>query len=241
MEFAYIEKTSLIDYPQRISSVLFTIGCNFRCPFCHNRTLVIPGEYPVLTLTESTAFAILSNRKRYIDSVVITGGEPTIHPELPSFIQKLKDDGMHVKLDTNGTNPEMLKGLLAVGALDYVAMDAKAPKDRYSITTGIEVSDEMLRNIESSIRTVVNSKVPYEIRTTIVPGIHTVDDIERMCEWLAELGVAKFVIQTFRPVKGALIDASLETVSEFRESEVAMFVDAAKKKIENVELRDYKR
>jgi len=239
MEFAHLEKTSLLDYPGRVASVLFTIGCNFRCPFCHNRMLVIPEEYPAHRLDEDTVLSILIKRKKYIDSVAITGGEPTLHHDFVEFLGRLKENGFSVKLDTNGTNPRMLDQIIREGLVDYLALDIKAPKERYSEVVGVTVTPEMMNNIEESFRLTINSGLPYEFKTTVVPTLHTVDDIEEIGRWLKELGAEHYVIQMFRPVKGSLVDRRFESIAPFKDSEVNIFYMTAKKWVKDVVLRQY--
>ena len=159
-----IQRTSLIDYPGLISCVLFTQGCNFRCGYCHNPELLDPNNWSKPLLLDSI-FNFLVKRVGKLDSVVITGGEPTLHLGLPDFIKKIKNMGFKVKLDTNGTNPEMLKGLLKDFLVDYIAMDVKAPLSKYSLITGGDVRMDQIR---SSIHLIMSKAPDYEFRTTVV-------------------------------------------------------------------------
>lgn len=183
-------KSSYIDFPGRISSVIFTGGCNMRCPYCHNRELVenkgkeIPEEYIIKTLLL---------RKEFINSVVISGGEPTIHKDLPEFIKKLKGFGFFIKLDTNGTNPEMLKNLIENNLLDYVAMDIKNSFKRYEKVTVLKVSIE---NIKKSMEILRKNNVNYEFRTTICKELTKIEDIEKIASMIKK--DEKFYLQNFR-------------------------------------------
>lgn len=183
-------KSSYIDFPGRISSVIFTGGCNMRCPYCHNKELVenkgkeIPEEYIIKTLLL---------RKEFINSVVISGGEPTIHKDLPEFIKKLKGFGFFIKLDTNGTNPEMLKNLIENNLLDYVAMDIKNSFKRYEKVTVLKISIE---NIKKSMEILRKNNVNYEFRTTICKELTKIEDIEKIASMIKK--DEKFYLQNFR-------------------------------------------
>lgn len=233
LEFAQIQKTSLIDYPGQVASTLFTIGCNMRCPFCHNRSLVLPEEFPPQRLSPEQALDELSGRKKYVGAVTITGGEPTIHPELPQFISGLKGEGFGVKLDTNGTNPEMLSGLYSSGLLDYVAMDIKSSPDYYSEASGTE---DGLAKIRESVELVRSSGVPYEFRTTVVPGLHDLEKMEGIGKWLE--GSELYVIQAFS-ASGGTLDPSYAHKAPFRDADLKSFVSAARPYFSKVVLREY--
>lgn len=202
MKIGGIQKLSLIDYPHMLSAVLFTIGCNFRCPFCHNPTLVIPEKY-AQSIDVDGIFKFLEERKKYINGVVITGGEPTLYPDLPEFIKKIKGMGYAVKLDTNGSNPEMLERLIDEKLVDYVAMDIKAPLERYSELTNTDVDIE---KIKKSIEILKKSKVKYEFRTTVAPNL-TFEDIEKIC---GEVGGAEYYLQQFEGYNKELVRPELQ-------------------------------
>ena len=157
-----LQKTTLLDYPDKVAATIFTIGCNFRCSFCHNPEIV-KGIARVTSNNEILKF--LKSRKKLLEAVCITGGEPTIHRDLPGFIQKLKSLGFLVKLDTNGTNPTMLKKLMKTGQVDYVAMDIKHRFSKYKDITQI---DEDLTIYKDSIEVLINSNIDYEFRTTVI-------------------------------------------------------------------------
>jgi len=176
MKIGGIQKFSLIDYPGKISCVVFTQGCNFRCGYCHNPQLVLP-EFFENTIDEKIVFEYLLNRKNKIEGVVITGGEPTIHNDLPGFIKKIKMLGFNVKLDTNGGNPKMLKILFEEKLLDFVAMDVKTELENYSKLCGVNINSKA---ISESISLIKNSSVERQFRITLLKGIHDVDQITKI-------------------------------------------------------------
>lgn len=179
MLFGGFQKLSLIDYPGVISSVVFTAGCNFRCPYCQNPELV---DFPLVApISEDDIMKHLGSSKNIIDGVVITGGEPTIHRGLHEFLEKLKKSGFMVKLDTNGSNPASLESILSSGLADYVAMDLKSPPEKHAVVTGSGV--EFSRIIES-IRLIRRSGVNYEFRTTVFPGVLDFTDYEAIASLL---------------------------------------------------------
>lgn len=168
-----LKKVSLIDYPSEVSCVIFTRGCNMRCIYCHNSHLVLPELYGE-TLPEADIFSYLESRKDRLSAVVISGGEPTIHPDLPEFIGRVKDTGYKVKLDTNGTNPTMIKNLLEQNLIDYIAMDIKAIPEKYNSICGVKVDTEC---IAESIELIQNSSIKKEFRITLLNGMHTAEDV----------------------------------------------------------------
>jgi len=210
MKFSGIQKTSLIDFPDRIATVLFTPGCNLRCPFCHNWRIVVEPKPPFLR--EGTVLKILEKRRKFVDAVVITGGEPTMHKEIPKFLKKLKEKGFAVKLDTNGFYPQVLEACLPY--LDYVALDLKTSLEKYALLGSKDIAG-LLKTIEI----LKTDKVEYEFRTTVVPGFVDAEDIIRIGE-LAK-GAKTFAFQQFIP-ENALDKAfrkqrpySPETIEEF--------------------------
>jgi len=204
-----------------------------RCPFCHNRSLVIPEDFPPQRISSEQALADLSNRKKYITSTVITGGEPTIHPELPWFISSLKENGLKVKLDTNGTNPEMLSELYSKELLDYVAMDIKSSLEYYEEASGSNVDISALKE---SVELIRSSGIPYEFRTTVVPGLHDLEKIESIGKWLK--GSNLYIIQGFS-AKGGTLDSSFASKKPFNDSELNALVQAAKPYFGKVSRREY--
>lgn len=190
--FCGIEKLSLVDFDVYISCTLFTGGCNYRCPFCHNSPLI--KEQPLLDMDEIVKY--LTSRKKMLDAVVITGGEPTLHQELPLYIKQIKDLGFIIKLDTNGTNPKMLKELIDNKLIDYVAMDIKTSSNCYNVVTG--VVNPFTDKVKESINILKESNINYEFRTTLVKEYHTIDTIKEMKELVngsKKLFLQKFVLR----------------------------------------------
>lgn len=223
MEIGGLQKTSLIDYPKNISCVVFLAGCNFRCPWCYSSELVLPDKIiQQPKISEEEFFTFLKSRKNLLEGVVVCGGEPTINADLGNFIKKIKEMGFKVKLDTNGSNPNVIKSLLEENLLDYIAMDIKAPLDKesYEKSTGVSVDIE---KIKESIEIIKNSGIEYEFRTTVVPTIHEKEDIIKIAEYLSP--VRKYFLQSFRPEK--TISAEMEQYQsfpiEFLEELAAMF------------------
>ena len=194
MIFGGFEKCTLVDYPGKVACMVYTIGCNFRCPYCHNPELV--DETVEVTLSEATILDFLDTRQGLLDGVVITGGEPTMHEELPVFMRRIKDKGFLVKLDTNGTNPKMLQQVIDEGLVDYIAMDIKSPLETYSQTVARPVDVESIRE---SIRILLSSPVPYEFRTTVVKSLLSPEDLKRIGE--AIRGAKNYYLQKFVPTK----------------------------------------
>lgn len=210
--FCGIEKLSLVDFDGYISCTLFTSGCNYRCPFCHNSPLI--EEQPSLNMEEILNY--LSVRKKMLDAVVITGGEPTLHKELPNVIKQIKDLGYIIKLDTNGTNPKMLKELIDKNLIDYVAMDIKASSNCYSLVTG--VINPFLDNIKESINILKTSNINFEFRTTLVKEFHSLDSINEMKELVSgskKLYLQKFVLRD-TCLNQKLHELDLETANTYK-------------------------
>ena len=189
-------RTSLIDYPEHIATILFCGGCSFRCPMCHNASLVLePGKHASITPQEIQAF--LQKRAGIITGVVLSGGEPTLHPGLKDWILKLREMNLDIKLDTSGYHPDALQDLLQEGLLDYIAMDIKAPLHKYALLSGVKDID--LERIKESICLLRNSGLPYEFRTTFVPGLLDDEDILQIADWLE--GSLHYILQQFRPAE----------------------------------------
>ncbi|MBN2311363.1 MAG: anaerobic ribonucleoside-triphosphate reductase activating protein [Candidatus Hydrogenedentes bacterium] len=193
MQIAGIQKCSLVDWPGKVAVVAFAPGCNLDCYFCHNRAILNPGRCgPFEDADEFIEW--VAERAGFVDGVVISGGEPTLQPRLPEFVLALRRRGLAVKLDTNGTRPGMLAALLEAGLLDYVAMDIKAPRDRYEAVCGVAVDHAA---IDESIRLLLSDQTHYEFRTTCLPEL-TEDDVVAMAGRIA--GARRYVLQQFRPV-----------------------------------------
>ena len=190
MYIAGHEKTSFIDYPDKICTMYFVASCNFRCGYCHNGHIV---AWDGKNIGEEEVFAFLKKRRPFIDAVCISGGEPTIHKGLYEFIKKIKEQGFLVKLDTNGTNPDVLKVLLNEGLVDYIAMDIKAPFHKYELVTGTKVD---LGSIKESIDVIRSSTIEYEFRTTVCKELHTEEDILEIATYIN--ASKRYSIQNFR-------------------------------------------
>lgn len=224
MKFSGFQKTSLIDYPDRVASVLFTPGCNLRCPFCHNWRIAVDPKPPFFH--EANALEILEKRKKYVDAVVVTGGEPTMHKELPSFLAKLKERGFMLKLDTNGFYPEVLEKCL--GTVDYVAMDVKTSLQKYE-KVGAKDTTSFVRSVEM----LKMGKVPYEFRTTLVPELVTAADVDRIGEIVK--GAASFAFQQFVPQD--TLDKRFESVHPYAPETISSFAQTMQLYAEKVTLR----
>ena len=203
-----LQKLTLLDFPEKMACTLFTFGCNFRCPFCHNASLVLSGRADDAVITEEEFFSFLRKRKGMLEGVCVSGGEPTLQPDLPDFLRRVKALGYAVKLDTNGYRPAVLKSLVSEGLLDYVAMDIKNSLPRYGETVGIPGLDTA--PIEESAAFLLEGTVPFEFRTPLVRALHTPGSLEDMGRWLA--GEERFFLQTFED-SGDLIAPGLSAFS----------------------------
>jgi pyruvate formate lyase activating enzyme len=224
MKFSGLQKISLIDYPHKVASVLFTPGCNLRCPFCHNWRIAVDPKPPFLQ--ETVALEILEARKKYVDAVVVTGGEPTMHKELPKFLAKLKARGFQVKLDTNGFYPEVLEECLPY--VDYVALDVKTSLEKYK-QLGTKDTAGLMRTVEI----LKTGKVPYEFRTTVVPEFVTAEDVKCIGEMVK--GAKTHAFQQFVPQD--TLDKRFEALKPYAPETIAEFAENMKKYAENVILR----
>jgi pyruvate formate lyase activating enzyme len=207
------------------------VGCNFRCPFCHNPELVAGSLYPVSGIFEKDFFEFLETRKEKLEGVCITGGEPTIQPDIIEFIKKIKDSGYKVKLDTNGARPDVLRKLYSEKLLDFVAMDIKNSPERYNSTTNSKVDVE---RIKLSVELIRNSGVDYEFRTTAVPGLHSEGDFVKIGEWLE--GSKKYVLQTFEN-KGKILDPRLLKKTKGKKIDLEKIAEKIGKYFGKVEIR----
>ena len=187
-----LQKMTLLDFPGKVACTVFTGGCNFRCPFCHNALLVTKlPEKP--DYSEDEILSFLEKRTGLLDGVAITGGEPLLNPDIADFIRKIRSMGYAVKLDTNGSFPERLKAIVGEGLVDYVAMDIKNRKEKYTETIGLKNLD--LSKIEESVEFLKSGAVDYEFRTTVVEQFHTVEDIRAAAEWIS--GAKRYFLQNF--------------------------------------------
>ncbi len=206
MKIGGLQKTSLLDYPDHISAIIWTMGCNFRCPFCYNKKIVFE-ELPIIPEKEVLDF--LRKRNHVLEALVITGGEPTLQNDLPDFIRKVKDMGYLVKIDTNGINPTKINDLIQNNLVDYISMDVKAPKEKYEKLAGVKVD---INKIESSIELIKNSPVDYEFRTTFVPTLLEKKDIVEIGKWLKNS--KRYYIQQFEK-NPPFISKSMEKVKPY--------------------------
>ena len=204
-----LQKLTLIDYPGKLAATIFLTGCNFRCPFCYSSELVLPEKIKKQPkISEKELFKFLKERRKLIDAVVLCGGEPVTSKGLAPLIKKIKKMGFLVKLDTNGSSPEILKKLIDEKLVDYVAMDIKGPKERYSEFAGVKVD---IKKIQKSINILKEGKVDYEFRSTIVPTLHKKEDVIEMAKWIR--GAKKYYLQNFRPEK--TIDPAFEKIKPY--------------------------
>lgn len=215
MKIGGLQKFTLLDYPGEVAAIIFTQGCNFRCGFCYNPMLVEPAgadklKYPLSggeqkghqLLEEGDLFAFLEKRFGKLSGVVITGGEPTIQPDLPDFLKKIKQIGYRIKLDTNGTNPVMLETLLPAGLVDYIAMDIKTSPEKYDKLAGKKVN---LENIRKSAKIIISSGLPHEFRTTVVSGWVDKEDMVKIGQMIQ--GADNWYLQAFKPDAELVDDA----------------------------------
>jgi len=223
-----LQKLTLLDYPGKMACTVFTGGCNFRCPFCHNASLVV-GDMSNQDITEDEFFAFLDKRVNILDGVCITGGEPTLQKDLEEFIRKIKSKGFLVKLDTNGYRPDVLKRLVNEKLIDYVAMDIKNSPKMYAATVGIQDIDMSL--INESMEFLKKGNVDYEFRTTIVNGLHDSDSIQDMVLWIA--GEEKYYLQGFVD-SGDILGVGYAGYDREKMSE---FLEIARKYVPKAELR----
>ena len=231
MELGGLQKMTTVDYPGKIAATVFLIGCNFRCPYCHNPELVLPEKikkHP--KIKKSDFFKFLDKRVGLLEGVCITGGEPTLNSDLPEFISNIKKKGFLVKLDTNGTNYKMLKELIDKDLIDYISMDIKTSIKKYD---KLLESGNVISQIKKSINIIKNSNKDYEFRTTVVPGIVNESDIKEIGQLLKK--VKKFVLQQFIP--GKTIDPAFEKIKPFSEEKLKKMTTILKRTIENVEVR----
>lgn len=227
MKIEALQKLTLLDYPGKMAATIFTYGCNLRCPFCHNALLVTEESAGGISTDEVLSF--LSKRKGMLEGVCVTGGEPLLQPDIEDFLRAIKEMGFSVKLDTNGTLPKKLKAVVAKGLVDYVAMDIKNCRDKYSLTSGKTCMD--LTAIDESIRFLLSGEVEAEFRTTVVKNLHTEEDLLKITDWIS--GCDRFFLQQFVD-SGNLIDNSLEGYSD---SELTAIFKQIKRKLPVTKLR----
>lgn len=221
-------ESSLIDFPARICSVIFTPGCNFRCPFCHNPELVVDDKTE--GIDENTILEYLTKHKKWIDGVVISGGEPLLQADIENFLVKIKELGMQVKIDTNGSNPDLLNELMQKKLVDFIAMDIKSSIETYEKTTNVPVNIE---NIKRSVELIMNSHLEYEFRTTIVPKFIDENEIKKIAELIK--GADKYVLQQFR--NDVTLDESFKNERSYTPEQLEDLRKIASKNIKKCEIR----
>ncbi|MBP5184339.1 MAG: anaerobic ribonucleoside-triphosphate reductase activating protein [Lachnospiraceae bacterium] len=228
-----LNKLTLLDYPGHMACLVFTGGCDFLCPFCQNKDLVLnPSSQPVTT--EDEFFSFLEKRKGVLEGVVITGGEPTLNIDLIPFIRRVKAEGYLVKLDTNGTNPGAIRELLSEGLLDYIAMDIKNSREKYAETSGIPKDSPLLGKIEESVELIKNSGIDYEFRTTVIKEYHTTDDLLSIAAWIS--GAKAYYLQPFRDCD-TLVGAKEGTLHAPERPWLESLIPELKKQAGKVEIR----
>lgn len=224
-----LKKTSLLDYPGKISAIVFTQGCNFRCGYCHNPGLL--KNFKNDSVNPESLFEFLKTRQGKLDGIVITGGEPTLQPDLIPFIKKIKELGFLVKLDTNGTNPDVVQDLLENKLIDYIAMDIKAPCEKYSLITNSNVDIE---KIKRSICLIMKSNIDYEFRTTVLRSQLSFEDFERIGEMIK--GAKRYYLQKFE-AKTDIVDNLLSNEKTYTNEEFRQITDKLKTYVNKAELR----
>lgn len=230
MKIEAIQKLTLLDYPKKMACTIFTHGCNFRCPFCHNAGLVTQAPQAKITVDEVLKF--LRGRQGILEGVCITGGEPLLQPDIEDFIREIKNMGFLVKLDTNGSFPDKLKALCKKGLIDYVAMDIKNSKQKYAATVGKKLFD--LTAVAESVDFLKKGTIPYEFRTTVTKDFHTIDDLLAIAKWLS--GCDAYYLQQFVD-SGNLIN---NKVTGYSDNELKAMYNQIKKHLPCTQLRGVK-
>jgi pyruvate formate lyase activating enzyme len=228
MKIGGFQKTTLLDYPETISAIIWTVGCNFRCPFCYNRDLVLGN---VGFISEEEILSFLEKRKGMLEGLVITGGEPLLQKDIVDFAGKIKKLGYLLKIDTNGCYPEKLQELINKKLVDYIAMDVKAPKDKYDNLTNVKTD---IIKIQESIDIIRNSALDYEFRTTFIPGLLTKDDILKIAKWLE--GSLRFYLQQFKN-DTTMISSKLQNVLPYSKQELMETLNLIKPFFKNCNTR----
>ena len=224
-----LQKLTLLDYPGTVACTVFTGGCNFRCPFCHNAALVLP-ELVGRENQEEKVLSFLKKRQGVLEGVAVTGGEPLLHADMPEFLAKVRALGFKIKLDTNGSFPDRLIEIVNAGLVDRVAMDIKNPPELYAKTVGLEKLD--LEAVERSKNFLLEGRVEYEFRTTAVKGLHSAESIADAAKWIE--GAKEYYLQQFKD-SGQLLAGS--GLGAFSEEEMKLLADAARPFVPAVQLR----
>ena len=223
-----LQKTTLLDFPTKVACTVFTPGCNFRCPFCHNASLVIEPDCSE-TVDTDAFFSYLKKRKGILDGVCITGGEPLLQKDIDIFMRGIRDLGLAVKLDTNGSFPEKLAELIDQRLVDYVAMDIKSSVNKYPLVCG---TDKFTDNVIKSVDILMSSNIDFEFRTTVVRELHDINDFEDIGKWIC--GAPQYFLQQFKD-SGDLIEK--DSFSAYTKEEMEEILEVTKKYIPNASLR----
>lgn len=229
MKICGLQKLTLVDYPGKMAAIIFTGGCNFRCPFCHNSALVTDVNNQE-EIEEEEVLAFLEKRKNLLEGVVVTGGEPLIHSDIIPLLKKIKELGYLIKLDTNGTFPNLLEEIIDLGLCDYVAMDIKNSLKNYGKTIGFETYDTS--KIEKSINLLKKGKVSYEFRTTVVKNIHFEEDFLEIAKMISP--ESNYFLQTFVPSQNTIVQG----LSAPSDEEMKNYLKLLKTYIKSVSIRD---
>ena len=234
MEIKGFVSVSLSDWDGKVSSVIFLPRCNLRCPFCYNKSLVLHPE-EMLTIPFVQVEHYLEANQKWIDGIVITGGEPTLHEDLPLLCEKIKKAGFDVKVDTNGTNPKVIGELMEKRLVDSVAMDVKAPlnKEKYSAACGLNATP-FLERINETIKILLTAAVECEFRTTVVPTLHRLEDVEGICQGIK--GCKKYTLQNFKS-EVETIDPAYQNLKPFSKKQMGNFLRTAKRAVPNAIFR----
>ena len=210
MKVTGIQKLTLLDYPGVVACTVFTAGCNFRCPFCHNAMLVLPEQIDDECLTDDEVFGFLKKRRGVLDGVAVTGGEPLLHADMPEFLARVKELGYKIKLDTNGSNPELLSEIVKNKLVDRVAMDIKNAPEEYARTIGLKSFD--IAPVERSKEMLLRGDIDYEFRTTVVKGIHTKESLIGAAKWIE--GAKEYYLQQFKDSGNLILPDGLSAYDE---------------------------
>ena len=230
MKISAIQKLTLLDYPGRMACTVFTPGCNFRCPFCHNALLVLPEMQQGDELSCEEVLSFLKKRTGILEGICLTGGEPLLQSGVDDFLRRVKDLGYAVKLDTNGSFPDRLEALISAGLVDKVAMDIKNSPELYALTVGLPAFD--IAPVERSKELLLSGVVDYEFRTTVVKGIHTAQSLTEAAKWIH--GAKDYYLQQFKDSGNLIASAGL---SAYSEEEMKALSEAIRPYVENVHLR----
>jgi len=228
MKIGGLQKTSLLDYPDVISAIIWTVGCNFRCPFCYNKDLVFGNKTPI---SEEQVLSFLEKRKGLLEALVVTGGEPLMHKDIPDFLEKVKELGYLIKVDTNGSYPKKLQEIIDKKLVNYLDMDVKAPKKKYDKLTGVKTD---IKKVDQSIKIIKNSGIDYEFKTTFVPELLTKEDIVEIGKWLK--GSKKYYLQQFKNDTN-LISMDLQKFVPYSKKELTDTLEEIKPYFEKCEIR----